>query len=69
MDFISCDLDDKSTVTKESLIFAMCRFLTEVKKEDGGEFPGKTLYEILICVQFHLETIGLGYKLLNDANF
>ena len=69
MDFITCDLDDKATITKESLIFAMCRFLTEVRKVDESDFPGKTLHEILICVQFHLETIGFGYKILNDENF
>ena len=69
MDFITCDLDDKATITKESLIFAMCRFLTKVKKVNESDFPGKTLYEILICVQFHIETIGFGYKILNDENF
>ena len=69
MQFIQCDLDDKNTITKDTLIFAMCRFITEVKKVDGSDFPGKTLYEIVICVQFHLETIGFGYKLLNDEYF
>ena len=37
---IYCDLDDISMITKESLVFGVCRFLTEVKKLDGGEFPG-----------------------------
>ena len=69
MHFIECDLDDKDTITKESLMFALCRFLTEVKKVDGTNFPGKTLYEILICVQFHLETLGFAFKLLNDEHF
>ena len=66
---IACDLDDKSTITQESLIFAMARFITEVKKVDGSEFPGKTLYEIVICVQFHLETLGFGWKILNEEPF
>ena len=37
-------------ITRESLIFAMSRFITEVKKVDGSEYPGKTLYDIVICV-------------------
>ena len=36
---------------------------------DGSEFPGKTLYDILICVQFHLETLGFGFRLLNEESF
>ena len=66
---IECDLDDKATVNEESLNFALPRFLTEVKKVDGSDYPGKTLYKILICIQFHLETIGFGWKLLNQECF
>ena len=66
---IACDLDEKDTITYENLVFALVRFLTEVKKVDGSDFPGKTLYEILICLQFHLETIGIYWKLLRDETF
>ena len=66
---VACDLDDKSSIMQESLTFALSRFITEVKKLDGTDFPGKTLYEILISVQFHLETIGLCWKLLNEERF
>ena len=66
MEKVACDLDDKNSITKESFVFAMSRFLTEVKKLDGTHFPSKTLYEILICVQFHLECMGFAWKLLND---
>ena len=67
--YISCDVEDMSTVTQESLNFAFCRFVVEVKKVDGSEFPAKTLYDIIICVQFHLELQGLTWKLLNDDVF
>ena len=63
---ISCDLDEIDTISKERLVFAMCRFISEVKKVDGSEFPGKTLYDIVVCVQFHLDTLGLSWKLLNN---
>ena len=58
---IHCDLDDVNSITVENLIFAMCRFITEVKNLDGSDFPPKTLYEIVVCVQFYLETeVSLG---------
>ena len=66
---IECDLDDITTITQESLLFALCRFITEVKKLDGSDFPARTLYDILICVQFHLETLGFPWKLINDVAF
>ena len=66
---ISCNLEDVKTITEDSLVFALCRFLTEVKKLDGSDFPGRTLYDILICVQFQLETQGIYWKLLNDERF
>ena len=66
---IECDLDDKTSITKRGLIFALVRFLSEIKKMDGSEYPGKTLYDILICIQFHLETHGYAWKLLNDDCF
>ena len=64
-----CNLDDMETVNKQDLNDAMCRFISEVKKVDGSDFPPKTLYDIVICVQFWLETQGLAWKLLTDEVF
>ena len=69
LESIECDLDDKTSITKLGLIFALVHFLSEIKKMDGSEYPGKTLYDILICIQFHLETYGFTWKLLNDECF
>lgn len=69
LQWIECDLDDASTISEESLVLALTRFLTEVKKIDGTDFPAKTLYEILICVQFQLEKMGFVWKLLNHEVF
>ena len=68
-EFIHCDLDNKETINRESLVFALSCFITEVKKLDGTDFPGKTLYDILICLQFNLESIGFAWKLLNEEGF
>ena len=66
---IDCDLEDPTTFTPESFSFVMCRFIPEIRKLDGGEFPGKTLYEIVLCVQFHLETLGINWKILDEQSF
>ena len=65
----SCNLDDMATVNKHDLNEAMCRFITEVKKVDGSDYPSKTLYDIVFCIQFWLEMQGLAWKLLNDQAF
>ena len=69
LEYIECDLEDKDTITCSSLKFALCRFITEVKKVNGDDFPGKTLYDIIVCIQFHLECLGFAYKLINDEGF
>ena len=66
---IPCDLDDRATITAGSLHHALCRFIMEIKKVDGEEFPGKTLYDILVCIQFHLECFGFAFRILNDEAF
>ena len=63
-----CDLDNVESINPSSLNAAFCRFITEVKKVDGSEFPGKT-YDIIICVQFYLETQEFSWRLLNDQDF
>ena len=68
-ELVPLDLDDKNTVTSEGLNSAMPRFITEVQKLNGEPFPGRTLYDIIICVQFHLEICGFCFKLLSDDTF
>ena len=36
---------------------------------NGDDFPAKTLYDLVICTQFHLETLGFTWKILNDDDF
>ena len=69
LDHVECDLHDKGLISVKSLNFAIPRFISEVKKLDGSDFPGKTLYDIVICIQFHLESIGFAWKLLNHDTF
>ena len=48
---IKPDIDEMSD---EMLDFTLARFVAEVRKEDGQEYPGKTLYEILSSIQMYL---------------
>ena len=66
---VDCDLDDIATISKFSLVKGISRFITEVKKIDGSDLPTRTLYDIVICLQFHLETLGYNYRLLNQDDF
>ena len=66
---ITCDIDEKETLSKDSVSYAVRRFITEVKKLDGNEYPGRTLYDIVICLQFHFELLGFAWKLLNNDDF
>ena len=69
LQYIPCDLNDLSTVSEESLVFGLTRFITEVKKVNGSDFPARTLYDIVICLQFYLETVGYSWKLLSQDSF
>ena len=68
-DLIDCDLENVSTINQCSLLNAMRKFITEVRKLDGTDFPPKTLYQIVICVQFYLETLGFTWCLIEDEVF
>ena len=61
LESFECDLYDINTLSKEKLNKALCRFITEVRKMDGSEYPSRTLYDIIICVQFWLETQGFSW--------
>ena len=41
------------------------RFVVEVRKANGGDYPGKTLYTLLVLLQFKLEKHGYHWKILN----
>ena len=66
---IECDLDNITSATPDSPSFALCRFITEVKKLDDTDYPGKTVYGIVLCVQFHLEMHGISWKIIAEERF
>lgn len=60
---------DIETMTRDELNFCLSRFLCEIKKENGMEYPGQTLYDLLIEIQLYLEQQGKPYRFLNEECF
>ena len=46
--------EDIDEMSDKMLDFTLARFVAEVRKEDGQEYPGKTLYEILSSIEMYL---------------
>ena len=64
------NLEDLEHLSKNALKHALCRFVPEVTKiKDGADYPGKTLYEMVVCIQKHLNENGLNWKLIDDFEF
>ena len=63
------NLDIVSEVCKEDLAYALARFIREIKKVNGEEYPPNTLREIIIMVQMYLNQNGIFWKLLDDSVF
>ncbi len=63
------DLNNVKQISKGNLAFSLCAFISEVKKKDGTEFPGTTLYQIIVCIQFFLQKHGIDWKILDDTDF
>ena len=53
-----CDLDRVELLEKDSFEYSMCIFLAEVNKLDGSDYPGKTLYQLVVSIQKHLNVKG-----------
>ncbi len=64
-----CNLNDPQRVNKNHLGKVLAFFIAEVRRKDGGEYEGRTLYDIVICLQFHFEKAGLFWKLIDNKEF
>ncbi len=63
---IHVDLHRPETINKKMFSYALCRFSTEIEKINGDKYPPKTIYKMVVCLQMHLETLGIFWKLLDD---
>ena len=59
------NLDDLYNVGHSDLCYALCCFISEVKKVDKTEYPPNTLKEIIVMIQMFLHEQGVYWKLLD----
>ena len=49
------DIDRVELLERDSFEYSMCTFIAEVRKsKDGSEYPGKTLYHLVVSIQKYL---------------
>ncbi len=63
------NVEDPANLLKPHLCMALCCFINKTHRQDKAEFPGKTLYEILMCIQFFLKKKGLFWKVIDNPEF
>ena len=57
------------TFSAGDLEYALWRFVREVKKVDGSDFPPNTVRELVILIQMHLHENLINWKLLDGDKF
>ena len=68
-EIVRVDFDQLFQLTQHDLCFAMCRFIREVKKINGEEYPPNTIREIVIMIQMCLHERGIYWRLLDHPEF
>ena len=66
---LESDIDMVNFLQVDSFQFAMCKFVAEVSKQDGSEYPGKTLYHLVISIQKYINQGGVDWKLVESKEF
>ena len=56
-------------MTVDEINYTVSRFICEVRKANGTEYPADTLYSLVMCIQLYMDHIGKNYKFLNDESF
>ena len=63
------NLDFVFAVQQEDLAYSLARFLREVKRVDGKDYPPNTLRELVIMIQMFLHEKGIFWRLLEQLVF
>ena len=61
--------NDLVNMSVSDLNFALLRFIMEICKKDGSNYPAETLCEIVICLQLFLAMKGRCIKVLDKGEF
>ena len=68
-EIVRANLDLVMGVENSDLCFALARFIREVKKIDGSDYPPNTLREIIIMIQMYLNEHLIYWKLQDEQDF
>ena len=70
LEIVNSNLENAHQIEKSDFEFALCRFICEVKKtREDGDFPGRTLYQIVCSLQNYLRKCEVNWKLIHRDNF
>ena len=69
-EIFNANINDFSSLKKDNLEYALCRFVCEVKKSrEEGDNPGHTLYQMVCAIQNHLRKGNIMWKLVHGDDF
>ena len=64
------DLNDLPNLTKENFEYAMLGFIPKVtKSKGGGNYPGRTLYQLYTAIQKYLNINKIPWKIVKGDEF
>ena len=67
---LEADLNNVKMLEKPCFEYTLCRFICEVKKSRvEGDYPGKTLYQIVCALQNFLRKKEVNWKLVHGEEF
>ena len=69
IDIFDSNLENLCNLSKQNLENVLCIFIAEVKKVNGEEYPGKTLYQLIVSIQWYLNENDIGWKLVDGPDF
>lgn len=60
---------DLLLMTDKEMTEVVCRFILEVRKKDGTDYPTETLYDLVLSLQLYLKQNGRKVRFLDDDEF
>ena len=64
-DIALSDLTKPQTLVKEKFCNSLCKFIVEIQKVKGGDYPPQTVQALILAIQMHLKTCRVNWRLLN----
>ncbi len=68
MDIVRSDLHYPQHLHKCELATSLSKFLIEVCKLNGSEYPPQILYQMIVCMQMYLQTQKLYWHLFDKSD-